>query len=361
MPDVLIIGAGPAGSIAAIALARAGAAVTIVEQHRFPRGKVCGECLSSLGYDVLQRMGLADTFRAANPVRLTRTILHAADGTSVASPLPRPMWGLSRERFDALLLSEAARYGAKVLQPARAESITGGTPPHVRIRDLTTNQTLHLRPEVVVVAEGKGLVERAPPPEPTGDFGIKTHFTHVDGPTDAIELFSTTGRYGGLAPIEGGKWNAAFSVSAGQLKQFRGDVDALFTSLVSGNVNLSRRLQSATRMGDWLASPLPRFGVRTNWPANVIAVGNAAAAIEPIGGEGMGLAMRSAELAAEAILDRWSSDRLATNHRRLWRVRRPACRAAAVALSSRPTARTALRLLAAAPVILRAGMRLVGK
>lgn len=361
MPDVLIIGAGPAGSTAAIALARAGASVTIVEQHRFPRGKVCGECLSALGHDVLERLGIADAFHAANPIRLARTMLHARDGACVASPLPRPMWGLSRETLDALLVNEAIRRGANVLQPARAESVTGGSPPRVRIRDLTTNHTFELHPDVTVVAEGKGLVEGISPRKPTGDFGIKTHFTGVDGPADAIELFSTTASYGGLAPIEGGRWNAAFSVSADQLKRFRGDIDALFATLVAGNTALAHRLHDATRAGDWLTSPLPRFGVRTDWPDNVLPVGNAAAAIEPIGGEGMGLAMRSAELAAEAIVRGWAPDRLAANYSHLWRIRRPACRAAAVALSSEAGSRRVINLLSRVPGVLGAGMRVVGK
>ena len=59
MPDVVIIGAGPAGSIAAIILARAGIDVVLIEQHRFPRDKVCGECLSALGIDVLRRLRLS--------------------------------------------------------------------------------------------------------------------------------------------------------------------------------------------------------------------------------------------------------------------------------------------------------------
>jgi len=55
MRTATVIGAGPAGSTAAMLLARAGWSVTLVEQHRFPRDKVCGECLSALGIDVLTR------------------------------------------------------------------------------------------------------------------------------------------------------------------------------------------------------------------------------------------------------------------------------------------------------------------
>src|SRR5262245_33483446 len=83
----LIIGAGPAGTVAGIILARGGWRVTLVEQHRFPRDKVCGECLSALGIDVLARLGSKDV----EAMRLTRFSLHAVSGESLSVNLPRPM------------------------------------------------------------------------------------------------------------------------------------------------------------------------------------------------------------------------------------------------------------------------------
>ena len=118
------------------------------------------------------------------------------------------------------------------------------------------------------------------------------------------------GSYGGLAAIEGDRWNAAFSVPAARLKQHRGDVDALFAEIARENPMLAARLAPRERVGEWLASPLPRFSVRRTWPPAVIPVGNAAAALEPIGGEGMGLAMRSAELAAQMLRARDEGVRL---------------------------------------------------
>src|SRR4051794_11356405 len=101
MPDVTIIGGGPAGGLAAVALARGGWAVTLVEQARFPRHKVCGESLSALGIEVLERAGLGAAIRRLDPIRITRTALHAAGGPSVSLDLPGPMWGVSRHAFDA--------------------------------------------------------------------------------------------------------------------------------------------------------------------------------------------------------------------------------------------------------------------
>src|SRR5687768_7865769 len=106
MRDVLIIGGGPAGSTAAIVLARRGWDVTLVEQHRFPRDKVCGECLSALGWEVLGRLGLRDRFRA-EVVPLSRSSIYPRRGRPLHLSLPRPMWGISRIRLDGSLLDAA--------------------------------------------------------------------------------------------------------------------------------------------------------------------------------------------------------------------------------------------------------------
>jgi len=189
----------------------------------------------------------------------------------------------------------------------------------------------------------------------------------VDGPRDAIELFGTSGIYGGLAPIEQRRWNAAFSVPAPLLRQHAGNLEQLFERLVAANVTLRERMKHAERVSPWLASPLPRYAVTRDWPEGVLAVGNAAAALEPIGGEGMGLALRSAELVVEALAeadnDLAKLDRvgLMRRYNSLWRTRRAACRAAAKVVSSGRMAGAALELLRADERAGRAAMGWMGK
>jgi flavin-dependent dehydrogenase len=367
MPTATVIGAGPAGSTAAMLLARAGWSVTLVEQHRFPRNKVCGECLSALGAEVLARLGLLNDVGALGAVRLDRTLLHAPNGTCVEAPLPRPMWGVSRAALDGLLLEAAARAGATVLQPARCEKLDPLDQPTVHVRDLMTNRVERLVADYVLVADGKSALLNGGPPPPTGDLGIKAHFENVDGPRDAIELFGLTGCYGGLAPIEGNRWNCALSVPAARVRRCAGNLACLFAELKEENPTLRRRLAHANQVGAWLASPLPRFAVRTNWPRNVIPIGNAAAAIEPIGGEGMGLALRSSELAATSLLtgrspsDADGSERLSKDYRRLWRWRRTGCRAAGLLASRKKLATAAAVALSTTPASLQLGMRWMGK
>ena len=269
------------------------------------------------------------------------------------------MWGLSRGVLDQTLLNAAAEAGVRVLQPHRCEGVLPADEDGicVRVRDMVSNSIEVLRSGWVIAADGKSLFssvdestdcttnlsgrtratlraltrktrsgsKASPPnkratPSPTDDFGIKTHFADIDGPRDAIELFSTTGTYGGLAPIESGRWNAAFSVRSEMLRESAGDLDAVFDRLVRGNSILAVRLLRCAGLvaGLHRRCRVSRCG-GTGLP-HVVPVGNAAAALEPIGGEGMGLALRSAELAAEALdcEDDFSASSLARAYGNLW-------------------------------------------
>jgi len=352
-----------------------------VERSAFPRDKVCGECLSALGRDVLDRLGVADRLAALGPAELRRSRAVTADGRAVTLPLPRPMWGLTRHAMDAALLDVVREAGGEVLQPCVCERIEPGERPRLHPRSRGASPlprsrgqgrdapaTGELSADLVMVGDGGGslLGSRR---RVTGDFGIKAHFTGVDADRDLIELVGLGGGrgYAGLAPVQGGRWNAAWGVPVTALRRFGGDIDALVRDHIRRHPTLCQRFARAQRVGEWLACPLPRFAVVREWPANVVPLGNAAAALEPVGGEGMGLAMRSAELAAEAVdamrLSGKPLDvaRLRRAFGRLWRVRRAACRAAAVTLASDRWGPIAVDLLDAMPLAARAGLALVGK
>src|SRR5439155_8761245 len=166
--------------------------------------------------------------------------------------------------------------------------------------DLRTNERRVLRATHLLIADGKaacGLTH----PAPTGDLGIKAHFADVEDDADVVSLFGLRGHYVGLAPIESARWNLAMSVPAARVRAVNGDLEALFDQILAENRGLARRLRHARRLSEWLASPLPRFAVARQWPPGIIPIGNAAAALEPIGGEGMGRAMRSAERGAPQL------------------------------------------------------------
>jgi len=173
-------------------------------------------------------------------------------------------------------------------------------------------------------------------PGESGDFGIKAHYELRDGARDVVQLFGVRECYGGVAPIEGGLFNIACSVPRERIQRCR-DVEAVFEEMVGENRGLAEVMRGARRVSQWMAAPLPRFGVRRDWPVGVIPIGNAAAALEPIGGEGMGLALRSAEMAAEALMTdldlKMVQTKLQKQFAEMWRWRRMVWRAVAMMVS----------------------------
>ena len=120
--DAIVLGAGPAGSTAALSLARLGLSVALVEKSAFPRYKVCGEYVSTAAWSVLDALGVAATLapHAGPPVRAIG--LYAGD-TRLEVPVGHAPLGraIGRHFLDAALCGAAADAGARVFQPCTAE------------------------------------------------------------------------------------------------------------------------------------------------------------------------------------------------------------------------------------------------
>src|SRR5258705_8607165 len=112
-PDVLVVGAGPAGSVAALVLARAGVRVRLVDRARFPRDKLCGDTLNPGALAILDRLGIADPVRRrATPI--AGMTLSGPGGVRVSADYPDGIRGasLTRRDLDLLLLEAATSAGA---------------------------------------------------------------------------------------------------------------------------------------------------------------------------------------------------------------------------------------------------------
>ena len=125
--DAIVIGAGPAGASAGLALARLGWAVAIIEKGEFPRRKVCGEFISATNLALLDRLEIGNTWRTEAGPEIRRVGFFAG-GTCVEAPMPRAENGgfgraLGRDVLDPLLLQAARSAGAEIFQPWRATGI----------------------------------------------------------------------------------------------------------------------------------------------------------------------------------------------------------------------------------------------
>jgi flavin-dependent dehydrogenase len=332
VPDVLVIGGGPAGAACALRLARAGCSVAVLEKTRFPRGKVCGEFIAPSGVAELRSLGIdLDGLRA----RQIRRLALWTDDATLEAPLPSPARSLAREKLDCLLLERAVACGASVYQPAAAHDlqrtaegfVCTASAPHGGAR-------VEIAARVVVAAHGSWLTGALPTQAPrtradAADlFGFKAHFSGCELAGE-IALVPFDGGYGGALDLGGGRGTFACCVRRDRIGALRAARpqspagEAIFRAALERAPALRAALGHARRDGAWLAAGPLRPGMRGVYRDGVFAIGNAAGEVHPMIGEGISLALRSARLlSAELIpaLDAgWSSARVARSYARAWR------------------------------------------
>ena len=309
--DVLIAGAGPSGASAAIHLAASGLKVLLVEQKKFPRPKLCGEFISPECQDHFQRLGVARSILCSEPASITETVFYSARGHHVGVPSSwfseRMALGLSRAVMDDVLLRRAAEAGADVIENGTvvgpqiaADAIRGisvriGSKQHEFHAPLTIDATGRAR----ILARKTDHSHKQKP----NLIAFKAHLQNTRVAPGACEIYFYRGGYGGLSSIEAGLSNLCFIVSAEQVKRCHSDPDRVMREVVMQNPRAHETLASAFTASEWLSASWEHFGRQSPAPAKgLLAIGDAAAFIDPFTGSGMLMALESGELAAQTIV-----------------------------------------------------------
>lgn len=291
----LIVGGGPAGAAAAIGLARAGVAHLLVERTRETADALCGGFLSWRTLDRLRALGVEPD--DINRARVTHTRLFAG-GRIATARLPRPALAVSRRRLDTLLLARAEADGAAVERGVTVREIAGN---EARTADGAT-----LAAETLFLASGKHDIRGAPRPAGArGDdpaLGLRVRLCPAPGLAhmvgDAIELHLFPGGYGGLVLQEDGSANLCLAVRR-SLLQAAGDADALLDRLGRDHPALGDRLAARDRAPVDAVANVP-YGWWSRDTAAPVRLGDQAACIPSLAGEGMGIALASGMGAAAA-------------------------------------------------------------
>lgn len=292
--DAVVVGAGPAGSLAARGLACQGASVLLVDRSAFPRDKVCGSCLSGLALTILEEAGLKRLLTElwAQPIH---RFLFFVGKRQAAIPLLKGAV-LSRETFDAALVREAIREGSEFLPQtcAVSESL------HASTRSLTLQQDtkkISVEAQVVLVADGLGgtflknekgfdtkiarlsrigvnaMVQKAP------DFYS----------SETIFMACASGGYVGLVRLEDGRLNIAAALDPPFLKKTDGPGGAIREILLENNLPYPHEWETLL----WRGTPeLTRRRSRFA-SERLFVLGDAAGYVEPFTGEGIAWALAS--------------------------------------------------------------------
>lgn len=335
--DVLVIGAGPAGASVAIRLALVGWRVAIIEQARYPRQKVCGECLGPSSLQHLCALGLADRVQelASPEIRrvawMTRAQTTIADMPPATSGPYRYGRAIGRDCLDSMLLQRASELGVHVIQPARARHLHGARGEFVceyrrRPRPVAGGQRSHpadgrIRIPVVIDAhgsaerwpalDGEAVLDSAPLPARGADLlGFKTTFLGTALPSGLLPVLSLPGSYGGMVVSDRGRTTVACCIRRDVLREWRlrlpghsagAAVDAFLRTSCRG---VAAALEGARAEEGWDSIGSLRPGFHPPNTPGVFAVGNAAAEAHPLIGEGICMAFESSALLATFLGER---------------------------------------------------------
>jgi geranylgeranyl reductase family protein len=307
--DAVVVGAGPAGSVAALVLARGGARVALADKAAFPRDKACGDLIGPRGVQVLADLGVAvpDAGQGSGLLAVgpsgRRSRLPAFPGRTY------PGHGIvvPRLALDNALREAAVAAGAVGV---RARITAVDAQPGGRVRAVVASDGRRLAGDVVIGADGAlspvaRLAGMLDPGAALWGFAVRAYVPGEVPLPLLVLLESAPWRiypgYGWLFPGGDGRANVGIGVGMGGTRRaapLRADL-ARFVALLAGRGDLSRAAVPGPVLGGWL-----RMGGAGTPPAagNVLLVGDAAGLINPLQGEGIAPAMISAMLAAHAVL-----------------------------------------------------------
>lgn len=299
--DVVVIGAGPAGSVAAHHLARAGRHVAIIDRATFPRGKVCGCCLNQAAITLLEQEDLADIIPSNAPTLSSLRLAHADSRVTLRT---RPGRAISRTTLDDALLSRAIGAGASAFCGLSA-SLGTRTPEHWSINLQTPRCPTTIFARTILCADGLagGFLPRETPEweplvAPASRMGLGANLiaSAFDLPRSRIDMLIARHGYVGLVRLEDDSIDLAAAIDPEFLKQHETPAHAIAAILRTTSTPVPPDLHDARFRG----TPLLTRRRPTLELDNIFVAGDAAAYTEPFTGEGMSWAIASGLLAADA-------------------------------------------------------------
>lgn len=380
--DVVVVGAGPAGSATAILLAEHGLAVTVLERGRRPRPKICGEYLSPEAGRVLDRLGALKAVEGGGAVALAGMRITAPDGTALQArygavgafrPYRDHAIGVSRAVLDGALLDRVRalpvdlREGVRVIdvlvERGRVVGVVGADASGARVE---------ARARIVVAADGRASVIThrlgCRRPHPLARLALVTYVAGVPDCRGLGEIFVDPPDYGILNPLAPERINLSVVVPLAHAAPWRSRLDDFLRARVKQLPHLARRLRDAQRVAPVACMAPLAYRVTPPREGGVLLVGDAAGFYDPFTGEGIFTALRSAEFAAETALSALrAGDVSARALAGYERARRDAFRdkervthAVQVLIGRRRLANLAARWLAARPRALAALLGVIG-
>lgn len=309
-PDVLIVGAGPAGALAAVILARAGVRVRLYDRAAFPRTKLCGDTLNPGAMRLLAAHGLSAPIVARG---------RPLDGMLLTGPRVAVRgryesgergYAIARYEFDHELVRQAQAAGAAFEDGVQVTAAAIDPAGH-RVRGVEIErggQRSTVRAPLVIAADGRasrlsrGVGLAAPRPS-VRRWAIGGYFRDVHDATDVGEMHVRRGHYIGVAPLPDGLTNACLVATPGRGDPAWRDPTARLWHALRTDARLAPRFERARLVGEVSVLGPMAVEVRGVGVPGLLLAGDAAGFIDPMTGDGLRLALSGGALAARVALD----------------------------------------------------------
>ena len=316
--DIIIIGGGLGGLVAAHQLAKKGREVLLIEKKYYPFHRVCGEYISNEVKDFLLRENLFPD--EIGPSEINKFQLTSIKGKTANMPLDLGGFGISRYALDYFLYQKAEAVGVKFLLQTQVESLE--FEPKENRFVLQLNKGNSLTANHVIGAFGKRskvdksmhrdfMNQRSP------FIGVKYH-VKTDFDQNTVALHNFEGGYCGINQVEKGIFNLCYLGSKEQLRHF-GSIPEMEKEVLHKNPHLRQIFLNSEFLFD-KPEVINEINFSPKQPVenHILMVGDAAGLITPLCGNGMAIAIHTGKLAAEAILQNKNRSQIENQYHRQW-------------------------------------------
>ena len=298
--DVIVIGGGLAGLTSAIHLAKSKLEVLLIEKNEYPKHKVCGEYVSNEVLPYLEFLGFNPFEFGAKQISNFELTTH--NNKSIVANLPLGGFGMSRYEMDFQLYQLAIKNGVSVLQDSVVDVNFEADNFQVKTK---TNQSFQAR--IVIGAYGKRsnldvqfnrkFIKKKSP-----YLGVKIHVSG-DFPEDKVALHNFKGGYCGVSKVENNHINLCYITNFEAFKTYK-DIATFQEEVLFKNSELKTLFKTTIPQFEKPIT-ISQISFETKQPIenHIIMCGDTAGMIHPLCGNGMGMAIRSAQLASELIID----------------------------------------------------------
>jgi len=308
--DVAIVGAGPAGSAAAISLARKGYSVVLLDKALFPREKLCGDFLNPINWRIFEQLGVADELLSLEHEKITAFRISVSSGAHATIGFPfqngRRLFGLGMRRFflDDLLLRAAEKQGVVIRQGFQVRGIVreqggwslslDGASPESRVQSVFL---IGADGRNSLVAHRLGLARKRENSE--NHLAFQARLNGVKGLKGDVQIHGFPGGYAGLVGLGGGTANLCFVVEKKKAKEAA--PEALWEHCLYRNPHLRESLRQGEIVSRVRSAFPVYFSPRRSYGDGFLLAGDAARVTEPVTGEGVFFALKSGMLAARTM------------------------------------------------------------